>query len=62
MLKVVKFAASVGAMCQWALYLFLASSVALALAAPELDSMATTWALVISMAVGVCLEVWCIDR
>ena len=62
MTKVLKVAAELGGMCQWLVFLYIASTIALSAASPYLQGRSTTIALVVSMVVGACIEIWSIDR
>jgi hypothetical protein len=59
--RALKAAAELGGMCQWVAFLYLASTVALSAASPYLRDRSTTIALVVSMVVGACIEIWSID-
>lgn len=59
--KALKVADELGGMCQWVVFLYIASTVALSAASPYLRDRSTTIALVVSMVVGACVEIWSID-
>lgn len=61
MSKVLKVAAELGGLCQWVVFIYIASTVALSAASPYLQGRSTTIALVVSMVVGSCIEIWSID-
>lgn len=62
MLKALKVIGEFGATLQWVVFIYIASTVALSAASPYLHDRSTTIALIASMVVGACVEIWAIDK